>query len=240
MEKNFTVQTYGTSDAKILLIQMSDVHEQEGMEKEIALIKELSGGMDFCLKTVCVGDWNEDLSPWYAPAVFGKEDFGDGAADTLAYLTKLLAKLDSAAEITNPDSAEDLSVQNAAGSDRARKIYLGGYSLAGLFALWAAAQTNRFDGIAAASPSAWFPGLCDYLREHEVCTDRVYLSLGDREERTKNPVMSQVGNAIREVESILKDQGKECILEWNPGNHFQDPELRMAKGFAWLLKQGEA
>ncbi|WP_382735999.1 hypothetical protein [Agathobaculum butyriciproducens] len=27
--------------------------------------------------------WNDDLSPWCAPAVFGHEDFGDGAAALL-------------------------------------------------------------------------------------------------------------------------------------------------------------
>ena len=30
-----------------------------------------------------VSDWNAQLSPWPAPAVFGKEDFGDGAAAAL-------------------------------------------------------------------------------------------------------------------------------------------------------------
>ena len=34
--------------------------------------------------------------------------------------------------------------------------------------------------------------------------ESVYLSLGDREERAKNPVMAQVGNAIREAENILR------------------------------------
>lgn len=29
----------------------------------------------------------------------------------------------------------------------------------------------------------------------------------------------------------------ECTLEMNPGNHFVDAELRMAKGFAWIMEQ---
>jgi hypothetical protein len=63
----------------------------------------------------------------------------------------------------------------------------------------------------------------------------VYLSLGDKEEKTRNPVMARVGTAIREAEEILKEAGVDCILEWNPGNHFKDAEKRTAKGFEWVL-----
>ena len=28
-----------------------------------------------------------------------------------------------------------------------------------------------------------------------------------------------------------------CVLEWNEGNHFKEPELWTAKGFAWLLNR---
>ena len=60
---------------------------------------------------------------------------------------------------------------------------------------------------------------------------------GDREEKTKNPLMSQVGKAIREAYKILQEKNRQCCLEWNQGNHFKDPDLRMAKGFAWLLSE---
>ena len=42
------------------------------------------------------------------------------------------------------------------------KIILGGYSLAGLFALWASTQMGLFYGIAATSPSVWFPGWMEF------------------------------------------------------------------------------
>jgi hypothetical protein len=35
----------------------------------------------------------------------------------------------------------------------------------------------------------------------------------------------------------LKKEGKECILEWNKGNHFKQPDLRTAKAFAWLMNR---
>ena len=167
-----------------------------------------------------MGSWNHDLSPWPAPPVFGKEGFGDGAEQTLQFLE----------ENALPDPA-----RGAAQSPK--RVFIGGYSLAGLFALWAGYQTDRFDGIAAASPSIWFPDFTKYMRENRMNAEAVYLSLGDREERTRNPLMSQVGNAVRSAEAILRESGKDCILEWNKGNHFKDPDLRTAKAFAWLMNR---
>lgn len=207
--------TYGNLDAEVLLLQMIDEHDLEVLPQEVSYIRELTGGRDFCLKAVKVNSWNDELSPWPAPAVFGDEDFGDGAAKTLEYLLRDIIG----------DSAEE----------QQQKTYLGGYSLAGLFALWAGTQTDRFSGIAAASPSVWFPSFREYIKEKPMLAPAVYLSLGDREEKTKNPVMAQVGDAIREVHGVLLAAGKGCILEWNKGNHFMESDLRTAKAFAWLL-----
>ena len=212
----FEVLTYGDPAADTLLIQMVDDHDLEVIEKETAHIKELTGGQNFCLKAVRVNSWNTDLSPWPAPAVFGDEDFGEGASRTLEILLR---------EIIPEILSEN------------EKIYLGGYSLAGLFALWAGYQTDFFEGIAAASPSIWFPGFTDYMRANTLQAGAVYLSLGDREERTKNPFMSQVGNAIRDGYAVLRNAGINCPLEWNKGNHFKNPDLRTAKAFAWLMTQ---
>lgn len=215
---SFETKTFGETAADTLLIQMVDDHDMEMIDREVKFIRELSGGKDFCLKAVKVNSWNKDLSPWPAPAVFGNEDFGDGAAGTLAFLLDHIV----------PDYES--------GKPAAKKIYIGGYSLSGLFALWAGYQTDRFDGIAAASPSIWFPDFTEYMRDNTLQAEAVYLSLGDREERTRNTIMSQVGKAIRTGCDILKEDGKACVLEWNKGNHFKEPDLRTAKAFAWLIK----
>ena len=112
------------------------------------------------------------------------------------------------------------------------------YSLAGLFALWAGYQV-QFAGIAAASPSMWFPGFTDYMEQNSPLTDNIYLSLGDKEEKTRNPVMSKVGECIREAYKCLQRKGIDCTLEWNSGNHFKEPDLRMAKAFAWVMERTE-
>ena len=219
MKMCFQVFTYGDPSAETLLLQMVDDHDLEGIESEAAYIRDLSCRQEFCLRAVKVNRWNEDLSPWPAPAVFGNGDFGNGAQDTLAYLL------------------DEIVLEKDLGKPESGKIFIGGYSLAGLFALWAGYQTDRFDGIAAASPSVWFPGFTEYMRENRIHTEAVYLSLGDREERTRNSVMAQVGDAIRTGSDILKKTGIDSILEWNNGNHFKEPDLRTAKAFAWLMNR---
>ena len=204
------VYEYGDPSASTVLIQMVDDHDLGEIENEFAAVREKAGG-EIRLLAIKINDWNTDLSPWKAPAVFGKDDFGSGAADTLEAVKKYC-------------------------SDRSRTYYIGGYSLAGLFALWAAYQTDLFQGVAAASPSIWFPGFTDYMKEHGIRTKRVYLSLGDREDRTRNPVMATVAERIREAYGVLREQGIDCMLEWNPGNHFREPDLRTAKAFAWVVK----
>ncbi len=205
------VSKYGNPDADTVLIQPVDNHDLEGIVNEVERIKQLSG-KDFCLVAIKVDNWNSDLSPWEAPAVFGNESFGGKAA----------AALDEVLKLTG---------------DPSKTYYIGGYSLAGLFAIWAAYQTDVFKGVAAASPSVWFPGFSDYMAERKLCANSVYLSLGDREEKTRNPVMATVGDNIRKARELLKAQGVNTVLEWNPGNHFKDPDIRMAKGFEWVIKQ---
>lgn len=97
--------------------------------------------------------------------------------------------------------------------DRSRNCYIGGYSLAGLFALWAACQKNVFQGVAAASPSVWFPGFAAYMDEKGIQCENIYLSLGDKEEKARNPVMATVGDRIRDMYEMLKKQEK--TASWN-------------------------
>ena len=130
----------------------------------------------FLMAVFEVRDWNKELSPWDAPPVFGREDFGHGAADTLSFIENdLLPALYGHYELK-----QDLP------------MILGGYSLAALFALWAVCQTDRFSAAAAASPSVWFQNWISYASSHAVQTNHVYLSLGDREEKTRNQQMAKV------------------------------------------------
>ena len=204
---------YQDAEATHLLIQPIDEHDLEVLDQEVKAIKELSD-KPFSLLAFMIKDWNQELTPWAAPPVFGKVPFGNGAGKTLGFITNQLL----------PEVQENIP-----------HLILGGYSLAGLFALWAGYQTDRFEGIAAASPSVWYPQWIDYASENKPHAKSVYLSLGDKEEKAKNPVMAQVGNAIRKQHELLMEQEINTIFEWNAGNHFVDSDKRMAKGFAWLM-----
>ena len=115
-----TLHYFADKNADTVLIQPVGDHDLPEIENEVAEIKKLTS-VDFQLIAVKVEDWNRELSPWEAPAVFGNEGFGNGAEDTLAEILTLC-------------------------SDKSKNYYIGGYSLAGLFALWAAFQTEKFSG----------------------------------------------------------------------------------------------
>ena len=200
---------YGNPEADTILIQPTGEHEMASLENEVREIEKRTS-KEFRFIATKVENWNDDLSPWKASAVFKTEDFCGGASKTLENIIALCA-------------------------DKNRKYYIGGYSLAGLFALWAACQTDIFSGVAAASPSVWFPGFIDYMKTYKMKSQNVYLSLGDREEKTRNPVMAQIGNCIKEEYRCLLENGINCILEWNKGNHFKEADIRTAKAFAWIL-----
>lgn len=205
----------GPADAEVLLLQPVNDQEHRLLERQAALLAQHTDRR-FALVAFAVEDWNDDLSPWPAPAVWGDQAFAGQARQTLDFVTeKLLPTLP-----LHP-----------------RRVVLGGYSLAGLFALWAASRTDLFAGVAACSPSVWFPGWMEYLRGNPLQTDLVYLSLGDREEKTRNRTMAEVGDALRAMPPLLTASRPtlRCTLEWNPGNHFRETDLRMAKGFGWVL-----
>lgn len=209
----------GSKNAACRVIQPTGEWAFETLGKEYDEIKELAPESDFLLAAVKITDWNGELSPWRLKAVFGNEDFGDGAKATLDFiLNELIPYLESEYPCDNAE------------------YYLCGYSLAGLFALWSAYNSNAFSGIAAVSPSVWFEGWGEYAETKAILTKKVYLSLGDREEKAKNKRLAAVGEAIRAQAALLEERGVDCTLEMNPGNHFCEPEKRLAKGIVRLVK----
>ena len=203
------IREYGDPAARVILVQPVGQHELPLIDDEIVQIGQMTD-RPFRYLAVQVENWNRDLSPWPAPAVFGDEDFGDGAEALLEKILPLCAEQD-------------------------KDYIIGGYSLAGLFALWAGSQSERFSAVAGVSPSVWFPGYGDYEQAHPIRAEHVYLSLGDREEQTKNRAMAAVGNEIRALYARLQTRKTDCALEWNAGNHLREPERRVAKGVKWML-----
>lgn len=176
-------------------------------------------------------DWNAEFSPWKAPAIFAGRDDAPGFAgkgqETLDWLTR--SCIPYVEKIVNGDLE----------SGR-KERYLAGYSLAGLFSLWGFYESRIFRGCVSGSGSLWFPGWDSYVSTALAPEDsHIYLSLGGKEERTKNPVMATIGDATRSLKKQLEQDANVTYskLEWNSGGHFAEPEIRMAKGIAWILEK---
>ena len=196
-------------------------------------IKELDLEMEYIVANIDkkvslfafeVKDWNLELTPWEMPLIFGKGNFGTGAKDTLDWIQK--------------DLILQIEKEFFANNEKKIKYILGGYSLAGLFSLWAGYQENNFVAINASSPSVWYKDWLSYISKNNPISNIVYLSLGNKEEKTKNQIMSKVKENIEiQFENLKTHENiKNTILEWNEGNHFKDSGLRTAKGFVWCLK----
>lgn len=160
-------------------------------------------------------DWNAALSPWPAEKVFrGGEDFSGGAP---AFLKEVEESIIPAAEQAPP-----------------RRRMIAGYSLGGLFALYAALNSDAFSLAASVSGSVWFDGFADYALSRSCRAQRVYMSLGDKEKNTRNVRMACIEERSRAVASHLG-----CTLQMNPGGHFADELPRMARAINTLMNENE-
>ena len=121
---NRPCRIYGEAHAEYLLLQMTGEHELQSMKSEVAAIAQ--SAHHFLFAVIPVENWNDELSPWDAPAVWGKQGFGGKAADTLCFLTEQFI----------PTMKQQFHLPENV------KIILGGYSLAGLFALWASTHSR--------------------------------------------------------------------------------------------------
>lgn len=207
-----------TREAGTLLVQPAGAHETASLEAEARAVLRDTGG-SFALCAVPVEDWERELSPWPAPELYKGAPFPGKGARTL--------------ETISGQVLPALEARFGTGL----KTVLGGYSLAGLFALWCAYETDLFRAVAAASPSVWFDGWQEYAAGREMHAEAVYLSLGDREEHARSPRLARVGDCIRAQRRLLEDRAVPNALVWEPGNHFQNAPERTARGFAWAMKQ---
>jgi len=179
------------------------------------------------------GDWDNDLSPWQAPKAFkGGSDFGGGADAFIRELTETImpAVEEPLAAWPNTETGAQPIVPEYSA--------IAGYSLAGLFSVYAAWTSGCFRRGVSASGSMWFDGFVDYLKKNPSAQppERFYFSLGDKEKNTKNQRMAVVEERTREAEALMEAAGAETIFELNEGGHFSEPEHRTARGIRWMLK----
>lgn len=177
----------------------------------------------FTLVAISDLDWNHDMVPWDSPPAFKNADPCTGGADE--YLRLLTEEIIPTAE------------KKITGVPRWRGI--AGYSLAGLFALYSIYQTDVFSRVGSMSGSLWFPGMKEYIFSHEPrCRpDHMYFSLGDKESKTRNPVLKSVQQNTEEIRTFYHSKGIDTVLQMNPGNHYNRAAERTAAGIVWMLNR---
>jgi hypothetical protein len=178
------------------------------------------GVQQFYLAEIEGNDWNRDLSPWPAKSMFPDEsDFEGKASEWLQKLTsEIIPQIEVNLQIT-------------------RRI-IAGYSLAGLFTLWCTYNTRFFEAAISCSASFWYPDFMDYVKATEFPLKplAIYLSIGDKESKVKNPIMQQTEPYTRLLNELYKEMGIASIFELNNGNHFMKTDWRVAKGIQWTLR----
>ena len=193
--------------------------EEEG-ERVYQVLMDM-GCPDFTFVAISGLAWHHDMTPWeMLPVTEGAPPCTGGADEYLRFLTQEIVP-------TVESALQDAPCWRG----------LAGYSLAGLFAIYAAYQTPAFSRIASMSGSLWFSGFQEYVSTHEMAGDitHAYLSLGDRESRTGNPYMRTVRERTEEIAALYVQKGIDTTFQLNPGNHFKNVFWRTAAGIAWIL-----
>ncbi|WP_337570757.1 alpha/beta hydrolase-fold protein [Hallella sp.] len=219
---DIAVDLYVHDNPMALLIQPLERKEVGTIGHEVSLIAQHTPH-PFVMAAFKIDDWHLQMSPWHDDAISRREEVGHHAEETLRFITHRLLPV----------------LQQRFGD---LPVVLGGYSLAALFSLWAATQTDVFTGIAAASPSVWIDGWQTFASSHPILSMVAYLSIGRKEEHVRNLSMARVGANIRFEQQLLEQQlgPNNTTLQWNEGGHFDHMDARTAQAYAWTINKFRA
>ena len=170
--------------------------------------------------SVPVRCWNDALTPWPAEGLYrGEKPFGGHAAATLDELVH--------EAIPAIEKYEGLCPRSRA---------VCGYSLGGLFALYALVREKAFDACACVSASMWYEGWTDYLDGLDIDLRNrfVFLSIGTKEKRAVRPILKTSQTKMEECARILEQKGCTVHYQTGPGNHMQHVGERLAAGLHFL------
>lgn len=213
----YHVEIYPSAVSGVPFVYTNSFMEAGG---ELVRLCEKEGAPPFQLISVSHLDWDVDLSPWPAPSVISRDDHFDGKADE--YCDFLTGQVAAFAEQELGKSAGNV---------------LAGYSMAGLFALYAPYRTEMFDKLVCGSGSVWYPNFVEYVKQHPYPRNPscIYLSLGDRETHTKNPYLQTTHTCMTELEARFLGLGIKTTFVTNQGGHHDHAVRREAEGITWVL-----
>ena len=214
--KEATLYLSKEKDSPLILFNNFEEDGESVMEAADTLEKK-------AFNLLCVGNlnWDHDMTPWDCPPTSSKDMPFTGGADE--YLKLLLGDI-------LPECLKRVEGTPS-------HISIAGYSLAGLFTVYALYRTDIFARAATMSGSLWFPGFKEFVFSHEMKRkpEKLYFSLGDKEAKTRNPYMKAVRDNTESIVGYYREAGMDVAFEMNPGNHFRDTALRSAKGILAIV-----
>lgn len=214
------------SDNSNCLNHIVYLHVYDGDGLDVLSECQHIGCPPFTLVAIKPACWNDDLTPWKCPGLFADDaPFAGRAQDQLRLLEEEIIP----------------QVERECGKPNSPRICrtVAGYSLAGLFATWTALNSSAFSRIASASGSLWYPDFAHFATETPLACpiDCAYFSLGSKEAKTPSRLLRNVATGTDEVVAAFRSKGVPTQFESNPGNHFKEPALRMARGITWTISQ---
>ncbi len=176
----------------------------------------------FALAVILDTEWFTDLTPWYEPTVFpAGPDFAGKAPEHLEYLTQRVI----------PAVEEKLGVPQFRG--------IMGFSLGGLFAVYALYSSDRFVLCGCPSGSMWYDGFLDWMKQRKpgVPEASIYFSVGDVEHLTKFTRMQTTGERMKEACALLNAMDYDACFKYTKGDHMDDVPGKLEKCLRWLMNE---
>lgn len=179
-------------------------------------IAAVAVGRRATIVTVPVSSWGANLTPWEAPGLHPDDPPFAGHAPAL---------LDELRHDFIPGVEREHGL-----TPSARAIC--GYSLGGLFALYAFLSWGELRAMASLSGSLWYPGLVAWVRdtlsdgEGRFC----FFSVGKREAKAGPRIMRSVQDDMETCARICRERGCAVEVEVGPGNHMQHHTERLDAG----------
>lgn len=213
---NYVVGCQGESDSTCIYY-LGLPQELSGVEK---LIEQL--GCTIVYIVITLNEWDDLLSPWSAPGLYRNDpDFIGGAPEFLDKLTHELIPAIEKAEGISP-----------------RRRAIAGYSMAGLFSVYAFANCSTFEGVASMSGSFWYQGWVDYVESLDLDKNGcgAFFSLGDREHKAREKILRSVRDDTDITIRALESWGVKVQHHLVPGGHFDNIYTRVDEGLTTLVE----
>ena len=233
---DYKINLYFTKNVNLTsnLLLLPTINEEEGSNIFNLVKSKCSNNKldNFIILTISNLSWNDDLSPYYQKDVFKNKYSNDFKGKGDIFLNKIINDI-------LPNVREYLFLKH---NIKISNIGIGGYSLAGLFALYSLYKVDIFSFALINSASLWFNNFIKYIKANKISKNvsNIYISLGNKEHLIKNSTLSKIKDLTLEVVNYLSSLDdpkiKICYKE-NEGNHFKNNDLRVADSIIYIVNE---